>query len=178
MEMILAIQNNVTREFFKNPLAKENVRKGKRISTSQGTSGFATIKERFGWRILNNPDSFWVRLLKTLYFPKGDFLSATKERRPSWIWSSLIDRRSALDLGCVRVIGIGKETNIFADPWIPSLPGFRLPHTVADFQMSTEGLMDQDSRSWNETTIRSFCSPSVSEAILRVPIGPADLDDF
>ncbi|CAN1273518.1 Uncharacterized mitochondrial protein AtMg00310 [Linum perenne] len=31
-----------------------------------------------GWRILTNPEALWVRLLKSLYFPKTDFLQAKK----------------------------------------------------------------------------------------------------
>ncbi|CAN1171739.1 Uncharacterized mitochondrial protein AtMg00310 [Linum perenne] len=186
--MIRRMNSLLRRFFWSRSMTKNTIHwcKGEKLCDPlrEGGLGFKdfglfnkALLARQGWRILNQPESIWVRLLKSLYFPKGDFLTASKGRRPSWIWPSLIDGRSALDLGCIRVIGNGKNTDFFSDPWIPSFPGFRLTPEPG-IQLLAEGVMDRDSRSWDATTVRSFCSPTETEAILRVPIGPSNFDDF
>ncbi|GJU27805.1 hypothetical protein Tco_1166426 [Tanacetum coccineum] len=49
-----------------------------------------------GWRLLINPHSFWGRVLKGLYFPRSNFLTARKGSRPSWLWQSLLQGRDLL----------------------------------------------------------------------------------
>lgn len=51
------------------------------------------------WRILQNPNDFWVKLLKARYFPHTDFLNATKGYRASWAWSSLVDAKDIIRQG-------------------------------------------------------------------------------
>ena len=38
------------------------------------------------WRILQEPASLSVRILKAVYFPQGDFLEANLGSAPSKIW--------------------------------------------------------------------------------------------
>lgn len=39
-----------------------------------------------GWRLLMNPNSFWARIMRGLYFPNGSFMTARKGCKPSWFW--------------------------------------------------------------------------------------------
>ncbi|CAN1156672.1 hypothetical protein LINPERHAP2_LOCUS21086 [Linum perenne] len=77
-----------------------------------------------GWRILKNPESLWVRLLKSISFPKCDFLSARKGSRPSWIWSSIFKARGTISLRAIRIVEDGTTMDINNDPWIPLLLSF------------------------------------------------------
>lgn len=43
--------------------------------------------------ILNNPEDFWLRILKGIYFPHSSFLEARKGSRASWVLSSLIEEK-------------------------------------------------------------------------------------
>lgn len=47
-------------------------------------------------RVNNEPSSLWVRVLKGLYYPRGDFLSARRGGRASCGWSSILRGRDAL----------------------------------------------------------------------------------
>ena len=49
------------------------------------------------WRLLKNPDALWAKLLKARYFPNCSLARATKGRRPSWIWSSLLAGRDIVE---------------------------------------------------------------------------------
>ncbi|KAF8413474.1 hypothetical protein HHK36_001461 [Tetracentron sinense] len=78
-----------------------------------------------GWRILNQPETLWVRVLKAIYFAQSSFLDAKTGRHPSWVWRSLLAGRAILKLGTRWQIGDGDKVRATKDPWIPSLPQFK-----------------------------------------------------
>ncbi|CAN1152540.1 Uncharacterized mitochondrial protein AtMg00310 [Linum perenne] len=128
------------------------------------------------WRILVNPDALWVRLLKSIYFPKCDFLAAPKGARPSWIWSSLFKARDVVSLGALKRVGDGKSIEVNNDPWIPSLPGFLTPFNGCSERFVSEWIREE-SRDWNTDIIKRFFSPEATKAILAIPIGPVGMSD-
>jgi hypothetical protein len=70
------------------------------------------------------PDSLCARVLRGKYFPNGDFLSATKSRRSSKTWRSILQGQDVLNRGLIKRIGPGK-TNIWEENWIPDLRSLR-----------------------------------------------------
>ncbi|CAN1263178.1 Uncharacterized mitochondrial protein AtMg00310 [Linum perenne] len=58
-----------------------------------------------GWRILQNPDALWVRLLKSIYFPKGSFLTAKRGTRASWICASFFKAQNLVAMGAIKSVG-------------------------------------------------------------------------
>lgn len=49
-----------------------------------------------GWRLLQDNNSFWARLIKSIYFPDSSFLLAKKGLRRSWMWSNFLEGRDLL----------------------------------------------------------------------------------
>ncbi|CAN0846889.1 Putative ribonuclease H protein At1g65750 [Linum grandiflorum] len=128
-----------------------------------------------GWRLINNLDALWARILKGLYFRNDSFLSAKKGRRGSWIWMSLCDSRETLNLGVIRIIGNGESTTI-SDPWIPGLPNFRIEGFDGDNRQVCDWLLPNRD-GWNWNAIRDEVSVAEADAIQRIQIGPDDLED-
>ncbi|CAN1262989.1 Uncharacterized mitochondrial protein AtMg00310 [Linum perenne] len=187
-KMINRMNSLLRRFFWSGSMTKKAIHwcKGSKLcdSKSSGGVGFkefgmfnTALLARQGWRLLNQPDTLWAKLLKSLYFPSGDFLTASKGRRPSWIWSSLIQGRSTLKLGCLKVVGNGTNTLTSVDPWIPGIPDGIIPHSNSNIRMVSELIVD-DTREWDDHLIRSICSPEVTEAIMKIPIRPRDFEDF
>ncbi|XP_028784257.1 uncharacterized protein LOC114740306 [Neltuma alba] len=48
------------------------------------------------WRLIQNPEALWAKMLKGLYFLHSDFLNASKGGRASWGWSSILEGREFL----------------------------------------------------------------------------------
>lgn len=78
------------------------------------------------WRLLSNPNSLWVRLLKSIYFPHSDFLHVPRKKVGSWGWNSLMVGREVIKKGCMWMIKDGESIALWNDPWIKTLPNRRL----------------------------------------------------
>ncbi|CAN1125060.1 Uncharacterized mitochondrial protein AtMg00310 [Linum perenne] len=95
--------------------SKERLTKAKQM----GGLGFHSFKEfnlahlaKLSWRIIQNHEALWVRVLKALYFPRTEFVNAKGHHRPSWIWGSIMKGREPLFKGLRRNVGNGRDTNI------------------------------------------------------------------
>jgi hypothetical protein len=65
---------------------------------------------RQAWRILQEPSALSARVLKAVYFPATDLLSAQLGSHPSQVWRAIIEGRDTLKLGLIRRIGDGTTT--------------------------------------------------------------------
>ena len=68
------------------------------------------------WKMLTEPNEFWVKLLKGIYFPNTSFWKASRGARASWAWHSLIEGRKMLEGNVLWQIGDGKKVDIWDDP--------------------------------------------------------------
>ncbi|CAL1374667.1 unnamed protein product [Linum trigynum] len=128
------------------------------------------------WRILENPDALWVRLLKGLYFGDGDFFSASKGRNGSWIWSGLCDTKEKLKMGLVKSIMSGNDTLFNSDPWLLSAPSFSLSSLGLN-QSKVSDWIHQHDRKWKKESLYEVVPEGVVDDILRIPIGPQEAAD-
>ncbi|GJV85490.1 reverse transcriptase [Tanacetum coccineum] len=75
-----------------------------------------------GWRLIMNPGSFWCHVLKGIYFPHSNFLTASKGSRPSWLWQSLLQGKDLLLRGIRWQVG---EIFSASDPLMAELLAIR-----------------------------------------------------
>ncbi|CAL1369261.1 unnamed protein product [Linum trigynum] len=151
---------------------------------SEGGLGFRSFRDfnlallaEQAWRLLTHPESLWSRLLKGLYFPRGNFPTTKKGSKPSWIWASLWESKKVIDLGAIRVIGTGEDTWIDQDPWVPFLQKASIQSGPQNHSRVSTWI-DPGDRIWNNELIEGHVSSSHKEAILRIPIGEEDSKDF
>ena len=81
---------------------------------------------KLSWRIMQNSNAFCVQLLRGKYFPSGNFMDAVKGANSSWIWKSIIAGKEVFKKGARWNVVSGIDTNIWMDPWVPSLPHFKI----------------------------------------------------
>ena len=92
----------------------------------EGGLGFRDLKAfnlallaKQGWRLTINPYSFWGRVLKGIYFPRSNFLTARKGSHPSWLWQSLLQGRDLLLQGIRWQVGNGSDIYFWTQKWVP-----------------------------------------------------------
>ncbi|GJM91853.1 hypothetical protein PR202_ga08271 [Eleusine coracana subsp. coracana] len=74
---------------------------------------------RQAWRILKEPESMSMRVLKSVYYPDGSFLEVMVGSSPSHVWRTIVDGKDVLTQGIIRRIGSGVTTNIWNQNWLP-----------------------------------------------------------
>lgn len=57
------------------------------------------------WKIMENPDSLVVRVLKARYFKHTEILEASLGSNPSYIWRSMLWSRDIIEEGSIGKIG-------------------------------------------------------------------------
>ncbi|KAJ7972899.1 reverse transcriptase [Quillaja saponaria] len=66
---------------------------------------------KIGWRILNEPKSLWVQVLKHKYFRDHSFLDSSYSRGSSWLWHGISLSKDLVAKGACVQIGDGKDTS-------------------------------------------------------------------
>uniref|UniRef100_A0A803LSX0 Uncharacterized protein n=1 Tax=Chenopodium quinoa TaxID=63459 RepID=A0A803LSX0_CHEQI len=67
-----------------------------------------------------------AKILKEKYFLNSSFLDAVVSPDASYSWKSICNARWVLRKGVRKIIGSGASVDIWKDPWVPSLPEFRV----------------------------------------------------
>nr|CCA66036.1 hypothetical protein [Beta vulgaris subsp. vulgaris] len=124
------------------------------------------------WRILTKPDSLMARVIKGKYFPRSNFLEARVSPNMSFTCKSILSARAVIQKGMCRVIGDGRDTTIWGDPWVPSLERYSIA--------ATEGVSEDDGPQkvcelisndrWNVELLNTLFQPWESTAIQRIPV--------
>ena len=127
--------------------------------------------------MLTNPDSISAQVLKAVYFPEGNILTAVIGSRPSTVWRSICEGRDVLKLGVIRRIGDGKETQFF-DNWLPRdhklQPICARSATPPEF---VSELINQTVHAWNIEAVREHMIPPDADVVLNIPLSSINLPD-
>ena len=124
------------------------------------------------WRILSNPSSFVIRILKSKYFPNGDVLNAKLGSLPSYSWRSIHGSLEVIRRGSRWRVGNGKLIHIWEDRWLPTPSTYKVispPNNNPDFPMIF-ALIDPLTKWWNVSLVRAMFLPFEVDSILRIPL--------
>jgi hypothetical protein len=72
-----------------------------------------------GWRLLTEPDSLCVRVLKASYYPDALVLHAQPSSGMSYTWRSILRGVELLREGVIKRVGDGVSIDCWRDPWLP-----------------------------------------------------------
>ncbi|CAA7020263.1 unnamed protein product [Microthlaspi erraticum] len=110
------------------------------------------------WRIFHYPSSLLARILKGRYFLNSNPLDVVKASSPSYGWKSMLAARNLLISGLRKAIGLGGNTVVWRDPWLPTNPP-RPPNSnggIQDPYLLVYHLIDQETKPWKEETFRQL----------------------
>lgn len=123
-----------------------------------------------GWRLMTRPDSLCARVLKGKYYPHTDLLSATKKKRSSATWRSILHGREVLKKGLIKRIGPG-EFSAWNENWIPGLrslrPLLRMPRSNVEL---VQDLFVPGTRVWDERVVRKSMMILEAEEVLKIKL--------
>ncbi|KAL5581022.1 hypothetical protein UlMin_013464 [Ulmus minor] len=153
-------------------------------SKKRGGLGFRDLRcfnqallAKQGWRLLRKPDSLVDKVLKACYYPSGDFLTARKGSKASFVWRSIIWGKEVIENDSRWRIGSGVNIDIIQDRWVPNPPMFK----IFDPPPFPEGFSVFDIRlhngEWDSEFILLLFGEEEARKILSLPLGSFNHDD-
>lgn len=123
---------------------------------------------RQAWRLVQDPNSLWTKVVKGIYYPQGEFWRAGKGSRPSWGWQSLLIGREAIESETRWLVGDGKQIRIREDVWLPrgrigGGANLNEPTTVAE-------LIVPEEKEWDVAKLKEMFDEQVINEILSIPL--------
>ncbi|GJT12917.1 reverse transcriptase [Tanacetum coccineum] len=130
-----------------------------------------------GWRLLINPDAFWGRILKGIYFSNLNFLVAKKGSHPSWLWSSLLHGHDLLLQGVRWQVGNGRSISFWTQKLVPFCDDFYIHSPLGPFHNRNTVFDYIEDGHWNVKMICKHISATKAEMVLQIPISKTGSSD-
>ncbi|XP_021755266.1 uncharacterized protein LOC110720538 [Chenopodium quinoa] len=112
-----------------------------------------------------------VKILKQKYFPKVDFMTAKVTSSASYTWRSIISARDLVCKGARKLVGSGMSIDIWSDPWVPTLPSFKvLPSQIRHEEKPAVVGQLISNGEWDMEMLNTQFLPWEAEEILKIPI--------
>uniref|UniRef100_A0A1J3E4V1 Putative mitochondrial protein n=1 Tax=Noccaea caerulescens TaxID=107243 RepID=A0A1J3E4V1_NOCCA len=125
------------------------------------------------WKVLHFPMCLLSRLLKSRYFPQGDFLVAGLGNRPSFGWRSVSFGKDLLSEGLMKRVGNGASIKVWGELWIED-NGLKAPlmkNHVINIDLLVKDLVDGENRRWDKATLDELFYPDdVARIMVHQPV--------
>jgi hypothetical protein len=131
------------------------------------------------WRIITNPSSLCARFLKSIYYPRGNFLDTVFRQDASPSWRGIEYGLELIKEGLIMRIGNGVKTNIWRDNWLRR--GYNLKPRVGRTKTrirKVNQLLLPNSNGWNEHLVNQVCYPEDASLILNLALLDQPCEDF
>jgi hypothetical protein len=131
------------------------------------------------WRLITKPDSLCARLLKSIYYPRGNILDTVFRQNASPSWHGIEHGLELVKEGLISRIGNRNNVNIWRDNWIPR--DYKMKATPGKTKSRirrVNQLLKPDGKSWNETLVSKVCYLQDADWILNLKLPVTPCDDF
>jgi hypothetical protein len=106
------------------------------------------------WRIIKNPNSLCARLLKAIYFPRGNFLNTVFKQDAYPSWCGIEFGLELLTKGLVWRVGNSESINICRDNWVPRYYNLKVsPKQMISRVSRVDQLLTKNPSRWNEVHV-------------------------
>lgn len=157
------------------------------VPKGQGGLGVKRLKDfnqallaKQSWRLLTDPKSLVARIFKAKYYPQGTVLDATAGSNPSYVWRSILTGRDLLKEGVAKRIGNGRQTKIWAVPWLHDRRNPKLDTPLCNQygDYSVSALMLPDGMGWNVDLLKSIFCPEDVQRIVKTLVNREVEDEW
>ncbi|XP_018463849.2 uncharacterized protein LOC108835040 [Raphanus sativus] len=147
------------------------------LDKEDGGLGFKDIEKfnqallaKQGWRLLMDTESLCARVLRSRYYPMGEFLDAKLGSRPSYAWRSILFGRELLVKGIRHNVGTGETIKVWTEKWLfdtePVAPMRK--QTRFDVNLRVCDLIDPQTRTWDRGKLEEVFFPCDIEKVLKL----------
>lgn len=130
------------------------------------------------WRVMTEPQSFIVKLLKARYFPSCSFKEASLGRNPSYVWRSIFAAKDLVSDGSLMKVGRGNTIIVWTDPWIPVFKKMTVSTPVTPgLGAKVCNLLKEEGNEWDHDLVRDIFNSEDATRILNIPLSYTPNDD-
>ena len=123
--------------------------------------------------VASSKQSLCMEVLRSKYTVKEDWLRAEPRKSTSPTWRAIEKAKKLIEKGACFLLGDGKSINVWDDPWVPWIEGFRPKPRIDDFLqllIKAHNLLDHTSKAWDGDIMIEIFSSKAAQAILTIPI--------
>jgi hypothetical protein len=146
----------------------------------QGVLGFRKRKEfkmalvsKMAWMVITNRNNSCMDLLRSKYKVRPDWLSRENCNAASPIWKGIEKKKPLLEKGACFQVGDGKSINVWKDPWIPWLTGFKPKlknQSISLNPLMVSSLINFNTKSWKTDQLIELFDEESILAIQKITI--------
>ena len=128
--------------------------------------------------VASNRDNLCMRILRSKYKVKKDWLRADALKKASPIWKAIESTKSIIKKGACYMIRDGKSVDVWLDPWVPWIQDFIPSPRIGSPSITpllVFQLINHEFHYWKAPLIHELLTPQDVQAILSIPI-PSDQD--
>ena len=133
------------------------------------------------WRMLDEPNTLWARILKGKYFPHTSFWRANTQGSKSWTWESILKVRKHL-INAVHWQLFDGDVSIWNEPWCPmwgNIYNFIKNEAMcSNLPIKVSELWLREPKRWNIPLINHLFGPNFANHILQIPLSQSDGQDI
>lgn len=126
---------------------------------------------KLSWMVLSNRSSICMRVLRSKYKVRSDWLSSEPVKYASQTWKAIERLKTLISKGVCFLVGDGAIIDIWKDPWDPWLQNFvpRPKSEIVNERLVVACLINQVSRSWNISKLEELFALSLLRLFLKFP---------
>jgi hypothetical protein len=124
------------------------------------------------WRLYKYPDSLVGQIYKAKYYPNSTVLEASRGKKNSLIWRSLMASQEVIVRGAMWRVGDGRSIKVKGDRWIPVSSSYSIqsPCRILPEGALVADLIDRGAKVWKSSLIKEAFNEDEAKVILNIPL--------
>ena len=123
--------------------------------------------------VASGKQSICMGILRSKYSVKENWLRAKPIKSASPTWRAIESAKKLIEKGACYLLGDDKSINVWVDPWVPWIEGFKLKPRIEEYNhlpIKAHHLFDRSTKSWGKSMVKEIFAPDDAQSILTIPI--------
>ena len=147
--------------------------RGVGLQESKRKESSSALLAKLAWMVASKRDNLCMSILRAKYKVKHDWQFSDPPKSASPSWRAIEISKELIVKGTCYLIGDGASINVWTDPWVPWIQGFKpVPkdESLTYTPLSVSHLFDASNHCWNARLIHQLFNEVSAQAILSIPL--------
>ena len=125
------------------------------------------------WMVASKRDSLCMAMLRSKYKVRVDCLRRKPVKWATLIWRAIEKTKNVIEKGACFLVGDGCSINVWMDPWIPRIEGFKTKprdRLIPKNSMAVSSLINSSTHEWSLDLLFDLFELEIVAAIQKIRI--------